>query len=76
MTQVNLSSNQLSSLKGCHALQCTRTLLADNNTLEDLTDLQYLPDLETLSVKNNCILLMIYLKQGSVFVKITNNHLG
>ncbi|XP_033626291.1 geranylgeranyl transferase type-2 subunit alpha-like [Asterias rubens] len=55
MTQVNLSSNQLSSLKGCHALQCTRTLLADNNTLEDLTDLQYLPDLETLSVKNNSI---------------------
>ncbi|XP_071959036.1 geranylgeranyl transferase type-2 subunit alpha-like isoform X2 [Antedon mediterranea] len=51
--EINLSSNKLTSLKGCHMLQCAKKILVDDNNIDSLQELVRLPSLEELSIKNN-----------------------
>ncbi|NP_001135270.1 geranylgeranyl transferase type-2 subunit alpha [Salmo salar] len=56
VTHINLSCNQLLRLPPQFAmLQCLEVLEADDNTIENLDGLYYLPKLQEVSLKNNQI---------------------
>ncbi|RDD47027.1 Geranylgeranyl transferase type-2 subunit alpha [Trichoplax sp. H2] len=56
ITEIDLSKNELVNLDDCSPLYCLRVLIANDNLVKSLKNIQYLPNLQELLLKNNGIL--------------------
>ena len=54
--KVDLSNNSLIDVKNFSCMHCVKDLILDSNQISDISELSFLPNLELLSLKNNCIL--------------------
>ena len=54
--KVDLSRNGLIDVKNFSCMRCVKELILDSNQISDISELSFLPNLEVLSLKNNCIL--------------------
>ena len=57
--KVELSNNCLRDVKQFSCMRCVKELYLDDNQLLDVSELSFLPNLELLSIRRNCILLTI-----------------
>ena len=54
--KVDLSRNSLIDVKNFSCMRCVKELILDGNQISDISELSFLPNLEVLSLKSNCIL--------------------